>query len=242
MVMTGQLRAIVLAAGSGQRMRPLTESMPKPLLAVRGRPLIEWLLVALRRAGCEEVVVNTHWQGQRLVDHFGEHPAHGGLQGLRIHYSREDLDFGRALETAGGIARAMPLLGEAFWVLAGDIHAPAFDFPVDAVRRFLASDKLAHLWLVPNPPQHPQGDFGLSPAGLVLNKAATCFTYSTIGLFRARFFADLQAGNAEGQVVPLTPMLRKAMDNGQVSGELYFGAWSDIGTPERLAQANATTP
>jgi MurNAc alpha-1-phosphate uridylyltransferase len=240
--MTDQLKAIVLAAGSGQRMRPLTESMPKPLLAVQGKPLIQWLLESLHRAGCAEVVVNTHWQGQRLVDHFGEHPASAGLQGLRIHYSREDLDFGRALETAGGIARALPLLGEAFWVLAGDIHAPAFDFPAAAVRRFLAGSKLAHLWLVPNPPQHPQGDFGLSPEGLVLNRAETRFTYSTIGLYRARFFASLQAGNPEGQVVALTPMLRKAMDNGEVSGELLLGAWSDIGTPERLAQANAMTP
>lgn len=236
--MSGNATAMLLCAGRGQRMRPLSDSCPKPLLQVRGKPLAHWLLAGLRRGGCRELVMNTAWLGQQLSDHFGEHPSVPELTGLHIVYSQEGRDFGRALETAGGIARALPLLDEVFWLCAGDIFAPDFEFSAQARSRFAASDKLAHLWLVPNPPQHPRGDFGLEEGGCLQSRAEQQYTYSTIGLYRAGFFADMQHGNPEGVVVPLVPMLRAAMARQQISGELYHGVWADAGTPERLAQLN----
>ena len=235
--------AMLLAAGRGQRMRPLTDAMPKPLLALRGKPLMQWMLEALRRGGCTQVVVNTAWLGRQISDAFGQQPVQHGLEGLRIAYSHEGKDFGRALETAGGIARALPLLGDVFWLSAGDIYAPQFEFSSAAVTRFKASDKLAHIWQVPNPAQHPKGDFALDSSGLLHNEANAQApqrsTYSTIGLYRAAFFASLPAGNPEGLVLPLVPLMRQAIDNGQMSGELYLGEWADVGTPERLAQINS---
>ena len=234
--------AMLLAAGRGQRMRPLTDAMPKPLLALRGKPLMQWMLEALRRGGCTQVVVNTAWLGRQISDAFGQQPVQHGLEGLRIAYSHEGKDFGRALETAGGIARALPLLGDVFWLSAGDIYAPQFDFSGEAVARFKASDKLAHIWLVPNPAQHSKGDFALDSSGLLHNEANAQApqrsTYSTIGLYRAAFFASLPAGNPQGLVLPLVPLMRQAIDNGQMSGELFLGEWADVGTPERLAQIN----
>jgi MurNAc alpha-1-phosphate uridylyltransferase len=247
--MTPAVRAIVLAAGRGERMRPLTDHTPKPLLPVRGRPLLRWLVDALARAGCTELVINTAWLGTQIPAYFGACPASSDGQALRIHYSREELDFGGALETAGGIARALPQLGEVFWVVAGDIHAPDFDFAAQAVERFACSDMLAHLWLVPNPPHHPQGDFGLVPDArqpgrmLAVSQATERYTYSTIGLYRREFFlrpwCPIPPGNPQGLKAPLAPMLRMAMDNRLVSAELYSGAWTDVGTPERLARLNA---
>lgn len=162
---------------------------------------------------------------------------------LRVRLSREGHDFGRALETAGGIARALPLLDEVFWVLAGDVFTPGFVFSQGHVARFAASGQLAHLWLVPNPPHNPGGDFGLSPAGLALNRAPERFTYATIGLYRRALFeaphCTLPPGNPDGISAPLAPLLRAAMDNGLVSAELYTGAWTDVGTPARLAELNA---
>ena len=238
--------AMLLAAGRGQRMRPLTDASPKPLLPVRGKPLMQWLLEALRRGGCTQVVVNTAWLGDQISDAFGEQPVQSQLEGMRIAYSHEGLDFGRALETAGGIARALPLLGDLFWLCAGDIYAPQFDFSNQAVARFKASGMLAHIWLVPNPAQHPKGDFALGADGLLHNevnsRAPQRTTYSTIGLYRAAFFASLPKGNPEGLVVPLVPLMRQAIDNGQMSGELYLGEWADVGTPERLAQINNAAP
>ena len=238
--------AMLLAAGRGQRMRPLTDASPKPLLPVRGKPLMQWMLEALRRGGCTQVVVNTAWLGRQISDAFGEQPMQRQLQGLRIAYSHEGRDFGRALETAGGIARALPLLGDVFWLCAGDIYAPQFEFSSAAVARFKASGKLAHIWLVPNPAQHPKGDFALDPSGLLHNEASAQApqrsTYSTMGLYRAAFFASLPAGNPQGLVVPLVPLMRQAIDNGQMSGELYQGEWEDVGTPERLAQINNAAP
>lgn len=237
------VRAMILAAGRGERMRPLTDTTPKPLLEVRGKPLMQWPMEALAEGGFTELVVNTDWLGAQVAARFGARPVLDGRGALSISYSDEGRDFGGALETAGGIVRALPLLGEVFWVAAGDVFAPGFRFTQAAVDRFLASGKLAHLWLVPNPAHNPQGDFGLSADGLALNHAAEKYTFSTIGLYRAALFAppycDIPAGNPDGIKAPLAPILRAAMDNQQVSAELYTGDWTDVGTPQRLQQLNA---
>ena len=237
--------ALILAAGRGERMRPLTDSTPKPLLKVRGKPLMDWHVDALARGGFTKLVINTAWLGQQIEDHFDAQPAQDLQSTLSISYSHEGADFGAALETAGGIARALPQLGELFWVLAGDVFVPGFAFTQAAVERFEASGKLAHLWLVPNPPHHLKGDFGLNPEGLALNlpagSAAPRFTFSTIGLYRKALFDSLPFGNPQGLKAPLAPLLRTAMDNQQVSAELYEQAWTDVGTPGRLAELNATS-
>ncbi len=230
--------ALILAAGRGERMRPLTDTCPKPLLPVRGKPLIEWQMAALARGGFHRLVINTAWLGTQISERFGHQPRLDGHEALLISYSHEGLDFGGALETAGGIARALPLLGDIFWVLAGDVYAPQFEFSQSAVERFAAGDKLAHLWLVPNPPHHPGGDFGLSASGLALNQAEVRYTYSTIGLYRRELFSSLPFGNPKGLIAPLAPLLRAAMDNDQITAELYTGDWTDVGTPQRLAQLN----
>lgn len=246
--MTSQ--AMILAAGRGQRMRPLTDARPKPLLGVRGKPLMQWPMEALAHGGFRRLVVNTAWLGDQISDFFGAVPAstsHSSLhilQGVAVAYSHEGQDFGFALETAGGIVRALPLLGEVFWVLAGDVFAPEFAYTQASVDRFAASGKLAHLWLVPNPPHNPKGDFGLSPDGLALNQADEKYTFSTIALYRRALFeapwCPILPGNPQGTVAPLAPLLRAAMDAGLVSAELYTGAWTDVGTPERLAELNAS--
>ena len=242
--------AMLLAAGRGERMRPLTDTCPKPLIEVRGRPLLAWHLAALARAGVPRAVVNTAWLGHRVCEQFGSvfvlQPLPEKSEQLSISYSNEGEDFGHALETAGGIARALPRLGPIFWLAAGDVFAPDFTFDAQAARRFAASDALAHLWLVPNPAHHPVGDFGLSADGRVLDlppgDARPRHTYSTIALLRAALFAppwcEIPAGNPQGVAAPLAPLLRRAMAAGRVSGELYTGGWVDVGTPERLAQLN----
>jgi MurNAc alpha-1-phosphate uridylyltransferase len=228
---------MILAAGRGERMRPLTDVTPKPLLEVQGKPLMQWPMEALAAGGFTELVVNTDWLGEQISSRFGPR-----LASCRIAYSHEGRDFGAALETAGGIVRALPLLGDIFWVLAGDVFAPEFEFTQQAVDRFAASGRLAHLWLVPNPPHNPRGDFGISPAGLALSEAPAKYTFSTIGLYRAALFAPpycaIAAGNAGGTKAPLAPILRAAMKDGQVGAELYAGAWADVGTPERLTALN----
>jgi len=233
---------MILAAGRGERMRPLTDSLPKPLLEVRGKPLMQWPMEALAAGGFTELVVNTAWLGEKISSRFGPKPLLNGHPALSISYSDEGRDFGEALETAGGIVRALPQLGEIFWVAAGDVFAPDFAFTQAAVDRFAASGKLAHLWLVPNPAHNPKGDFGLSAEGLALNSAAEKYTFSTIGLYRAALFAapycGIPAGNPAGAKAPLAPILRAAMDNERVSAELYAGPWTDVGTPERLLQLN----
>ena len=246
---------MLLAAGRGERMRPLTDTTPKPLLQVHGQPLMGWLLRALAQGGVSRAVINTAWLGEQIETAFGA--AFSSLS-LPIGYSHEGRDFGGALETAGGIARALPLLcppdapgknTDIFWLLAGDVFVPDFVFSAAAVARFAASDKLAHLWLVPNPAHNPRGDFGLSPnagVALALNLPAgdpqPRYTYSTIGLYRKALFeapwCDIPPGNPQGVKAPLAPLLRKAMDNGRVSAELYTADWTDVGTPERLAQLN----
>jgi MurNAc alpha-1-phosphate uridylyltransferase len=228
-------QAMVLAAGRGERMRPLTDTCPKPLLKVQGRPLIEYHLDAFARSGFRDVVVNTAWLGEQIEDHYG----HETQSGARIVYSHEGKDFGGALETAGGIARALPQLDEAFWLVAGDVYMPQFLFTRAAYDRFCAGGKLAHLFLVPNPSHNAKGDFGLSPEGLALNEAPQRYTYSTVALLRRALFDGIPAGNPRGEKIKLAPLLRAAMDRGQVSAELYPGPWVDVGTPERLAQLNA---
>jgi MurNAc alpha-1-phosphate uridylyltransferase len=229
---------MVLAAGRGERMRPLTDSIPKPLLAVRGKPLMQYHLEAFAREGLHEVVVNTAWLEQKIEQHFDTNP----VPGVRLHYSREGRDFGGALETAGGIARALPLLDQVFWLVAGDVYLPEFRFPQEALQRFAAGGKLAHLFLVPNPGHNPKGDFGLTADGLALNAADQRFTYSTTGLFRKELFASLPAGNPQGLKVALAPLLRAAIERQQVSAELYAGGWTDVGTPQRLHSLNADSP
>lgn len=240
---------MVLAAGRGERMRPLTDTTPKPLLPVRGKPLLQWHVDALARDGWTDIVINTAWLGEQISSHFGPQPLSDMRQTLSISYSHEGLDFGGALETAGGIVRALPLLGDVFWVLAGDVFVPDFEFSATAVQDFVASDKLAHLWLVPNPAHNPKGDFGLAPdpahpgRQLALNQAEVKYTYSTIGLYRRELFeapwCDVPAGNPQGVKTALAPLLRRAMETGRVSAELYTGRWTDVGTPQRLAELNA---
>lgn len=241
-------RAMLLAAGRGERMRPLTDSLPKPLLEVRGKPLMQWPMEALAAGGFDSLVVNTAWLGERVVERFGTQ-ADLGTAGVpkpvRIAYSHEGRDFGRALETAGGIVRALPLLDDIFWVVAGDVFVPEFGFTEAAVRRFASSGKLAHVWLVPNPLHNPHGDFGLSEDGLAHAETPAGqarWTFSTIALYRAAFFApphcDIEKGNPRGIAAPLAPLLRAAMKKAQVSAERYPGSWTDVGTPERLNALN----
>ena len=239
-------QAMVLAAGRGERMRPLTDTTPKPLLEVRGQPLMQWPMQALARGGFVRQLVNTAWLGEQIPAHFGESVHWSGLPEVQVAYSHEGRDFGHALETAGGIVRALPQLDEVFWVVAGDVFAPDFMFTQEAVRRFATSGKQAHLWLVPNPAHNLKGDFGLAADGAVLNlpagDAERRYTFSTMALYRKSFFtradAPVPAGNPQGVAVALAPMLRAAMDRGEVSGEVYLGDWTDVGTPERLAQLN----
>lgn len=236
--------AMVLAAGRGNRMRPLTDHTPKPLLAVQGKPLMLWPMDALQAAGFHRVLVNTAWLGEQIVDRLAAWSA--TQPQAELAFSHEGQAFGYALETAGGIARALPGLGDVFWVLAGDVYAPDFAFTQSSVDRFAASGLLAHLWLVPNPQHNLRGDFGLSPEGLALNQPnGELFTYSSIGLFsRALFEApwcDILPGNPQGTAAALAPLLRAAMDAGQVSAELYSGRWTDVGTPERLEELNLST-
>ena len=229
--------AMILAAGRGERMRPLTDATPKPLLEVQGKPLIQWPMEALASAGFTDLVVNTAWLGEQIPARFGA--RHGAAT---LAYSHEGRDFGGALETAGGIARALPMLGEMFWVVAGDVFAPDFEFTQAAVEHFRSSGRLAQLWLVPNPPHNPKGDFAIAPDGVASNDADGRLTFSTIALYRAELFAppfcDIPAGNAQGAKAPLAPLLRRAIAAGRVGAETYAGRWTDVGTPERLAELN----
>jgi len=243
---------MLLAAGRGERMRPLTDSIPKPLLTVRGKPLLWYPLQALALSGVRSVVINTGWLGDQIAPVFGasfkppsaNDSAHAAS--VQLIYSHEGRGAGEALETAGGIVRALPLLDEVFWVAAGDVFAPDFSFSDEAYESFKARPCLAHIWLVPNPEHNAGGDFGLSPAGLALNLPRqpdqALFTFSTIALYKRAFFeaswCRIPAGNPEGVKAPLAAMLRAAMDQGLVSASLYEGLWVDVGTPERLAQLN----
>jgi MurNAc alpha-1-phosphate uridylyltransferase len=241
----GDAAAMILAAGRGERMRPLTDTCPKPLLQVHGKPLMLYHMEALGRAGLRDIVINTGWLGEQIEQRFGTQPSWTGAAPataadcLRIRYSHEGKDFGGPLETAGGIARALPLLADCFWLAGGDVHVPAFTFSREALQRFADGGKLAHLVLVPNPAHNPKGDFGLREDGVVQSQAEVRFTYSTIGIYRKALFDSLPYGNPLGQKATLAPLLRATMERGLVTGELYTGPWADIGTPERLAAINA---
>ncbi|SFF38878.1 Nucleotidyl transferase [Fontimonas thermophila] len=219
--------ALILAAGRGERMRPLTDHTPKPLVEVRGRPLIEHHLDGLHRAGIERVVVNLGWLGERLRAHLGD----GARYGLRIDYSVEGWP---ALETGGGIYRALPLLGTApFIVINGDVYC---DYPLrQLVERAqnLPPNDLAHLLLVPNPAHHPNGDFALDGAR-VRDAGMPRHTFSGISVLRPDLFEGCRDG-----AFPLAPLLRKAIRADRVGGELYTGLWSDVGTIERRDALNA---
>ncbi len=227
-------KAMILAAGRGERMRPLTDNCPKPLLEVHGKPLMQYHLEALARAGHDAVVVNTAWMGHLIEERFA------ALAAPRVVYSHEGRDFGGALETAGGIARALPQLDEVFWLVGGDVHVPDFAFAPEALERFAAGDKLAHIVMVPNPPHNTKGDFALRPDGLAMREGGPRYTYSTIGLYRKAFFEALPAGNPQGVKAPMLPLLLAAIDNWQLTAEIHTGPWTDVGTPERLAQLNAS--
>lgn len=231
-------RAIVLAAGRGARMRPLTDHTPKPLLEIHGEPMLAWHLRALAAAGVREVVINTAWLEEQIVERIGD----GQRYGVAVHYSREGRDHGGALETAGGIATALPWLAErpsdVFWVVSGDIHAPDFRFDAQALAHFADPKRLAHLWLAPNPPFHPGGDFGIDAEGLGLADGpgpdGRRWTYANIALLRAELLADLPPGRH----APLGPRLFDAARARRLSAEMYAGRWHNIGTPEQLAEVN----
>ncbi|BCB25617.1 mannose-1-phosphate guanylyltransferase [Sulfurimicrobium lacus] len=213
---------MVLAAGRGERMRPLTDSVPKPLLQVGGKPLIVWHIENLAHAGIRELVINHAHLGAQIEACLGD----GSRFGVSIHYSPE----AEALETAGGIANALPLLGdEPFVVVNGDIFCD-FDFTRlnDAAKKHST-----FLVLVDNPPQHPKGDFFLD-RDIVRSQGPAMLTFSGIGVYRAEFFAAIDRGTK----APLAPLLRAAMDRGTVGGMHHTGYWADVGTPQRLAELN----
>lgn len=238
---------MLLAAGRGERMRPLTDVTPKPLLKVQGVPLLQWHMQALIAAGVPRAIINTGWLGAQIPAYFGDEfplqPNEGKRQQLSLSYSAEPA---QAFETAGGISRALPQLGEMFWLAAGDVYAPDFTFAAEAAQAFAQSDELAHLWLVPNPVHNPRGDFGWSDDGLALDlpadDARPRYTYSTIALLKAELFVqpwfEIPPGNPEGLRAPLAPLLRRTMQDGRVGASLYTGRWVDVGTPERLAELN----
>ncbi|MCK1790935.1 N-acetylmuramate alpha-1-phosphate uridylyltransferase MurU [Pseudomonas violetae] len=217
------MKAMILAAGKGERMRPLTLTTPKPLVRVGGVPLIEYHLKALAVAGFTEIVINHAWLGQQIENYLGD----GSQYGVRIHYSPE----GEPLETGGGIHRALPLLGDdAFLVVNGDIWT---DYDFRALHQSISG--LAHLVLADNPAHHPAGDFSLTNGQVYDGQAnAATLTYSGIAVLHPQLFKNCSAG-----AFKLAPLLRAAMEQGQVTGERLDGHWVDVGTHERLAQAQA---
>lgn len=225
---------MILAAGFGERMRPLTEHTPKPLLMAGGKPLIVWQIERLRTAGFADLVINHAHLGVQIEERLGD----GRVHGVRIAYSGE----GTPLETAGGIAKALPLLGEApFLVTNGDVYTE-FDYGrLLPVLRDMTGDarRLAHLVLVDNPPHHPRGDFLLEAGRVAVPDAAdprpATLTFSGIACYRPELFAAIRPGDRAA----LAPLLKAAMAEGRVSGEHFVGRWEDVGTPRRLAELDA---
>ncbi len=235
------MKAMILAAGRGERMRPLTDHTPKPLLKVGGKPLIVWHLERLAKAGFKDIVINHAHLGAQIEAALGN----GAAWGVSIQYSPEKV----ALETAGGIANALPLLGnEPFLVVNGDTF---IDIDFSAVKQHLHGDALqpnihgasrgiknprAHLVLVNNPPQHPNGDFAIDFTnqnhGMLKNEGAQMLTFSGVGVYHP----DLFAGILSGEPAKLAPLLRKAIDNNAATAQYYQGVWHDIGTPQRLKE------
>ncbi|MGQ0699577.1 MAG: N-acetylmuramate alpha-1-phosphate uridylyltransferase MurU [Panacagrimonas sp.] len=218
------MKAMILAAGRGERMRPLTDSLPKPLLNLAGRPLIEHTILALRSVGVRDLVVNLGYRGAQIAEHLGQ----GERLGVRIEYSDEG---DPPLETGGGVFRALDLLGEVpFLLVNADVYAD-FDFaPLVARAASFDEHDLGHLVLVPNPSHRPDGDFGLHDFR-VLNDGDPRHTFSGISILRAALFGQCEDGR-----FPLAPLLRLAAACDQLSGELFQGRWSDVGTPQRLAE------
>lgn len=217
------MKAMILAAGRGERMRPLTDTLPKPLIPVRGRPLIEWHLHRLAQAGVSEIVVNVSHLGEKIVKALGD----GRRWGLAIEWSREQ----EPLETAGGIATARSLLGESpFLLVNADVYC---DVPFARLAALDLGGLLGHIVMVPNPAFRPDGDFSLA-AGKVGNLDAPRYTYAGIGVLRPA----MVDGVAPGSKAPLAPLLRQAAAAGRLGGEVHTGQWSDVGTPERLAELN----
>ena len=217
------MKAMILAAGRGERMRPLTDHTPKPLLQVGGKPLIVWHLERLSDAGFRDIIINHAHLGSQIEGALGN----GQRWGLSIRYSAEMI----ALETAGGIANALPLLGEhPFLVVNSDVFT---DVDFSKLKSALHKDKLAHLILVDNPPQHPDGDFSLDNDQLALDGVRR-LTFSGIAVYHPALFADVEQGHA----AKLAPLLRQAISQGLASAEHYQGKWYDIGTPERLHHLN----
>lgn len=209
---------MILAAGRGERMRPLTAALPKPMLAAAGKPLLQYHVEALARAGVTELVINRARLGEKITAYFGD----GADFGVSIRYSDEGDE---PLETGGGIRQALPLLGAApFLAVNGDVWT---DFPLAALKQ--AAPTAAHLVLAPNPPHHPRGDFALED-GRVLVAGRPAFTFSGIGVYHPSLFADVPERS-----FPLARALRPALERRQVTGELYEGCWFDIGAPARLA-------
>jgi MurNAc alpha-1-phosphate uridylyltransferase len=233
--MPDNLRALILAAGRGERMRPLTDHTPKPLLLVRGRPLIEWHLHALAESGVRNVVINTAWLEEQFPAALGD----GARFGLHITYSMEGRDHGGALETAGGIAKARPLLApssdQCFWVVSGDVYLPGFTFDAATAQRFAAGPLWAQLWLVPNAPHHPAGDFGIDAHGLAVADAPQRRTWASVGLFRASMFDGVPVGSKR----PLRPLLDAGIAHKRIGALPWDGEWTDVGTAERLQALNA---
>jgi N-acetyl-alpha-D-muramate 1-phosphate uridylyltransferase len=218
----------VLAAGRGERLRPITDTTPKPLVRVGGKPLIVYHLEALARSGVRDVVVNLSWLGERIRQTLGDGAAHG----VRISYSDEGPE---PLETGGGIFNALPLLGPAaFLVVNGDTWT---DIDLGSLVTGAAADDragvLARLVLVPNPVQHPRGDFGLD-GDHVIESASDRFTYSGVGVYRPELFANCTPGK-----FPLLPLLQRAIAARRLRGQLHRGEWCDVGTPQRLADLDA---
>ena len=215
------MKAMILAAGRGARMRPLSDVIPKPLLAVHGTPLLDRLISQLARAGFTDIVINVAHLGEKIRAHLGT----GAQLSVTVSYSDEGP---AGLETGGGIRRALPLLGcDPFLVVNGDIYT---DYDFAHLPASLAG--LAHLVLVDNPEHHPEGDFGLCDGRVGDN--APRLTFAGIGVYRAALFADATADR-----FPLAPLLHRMSARGLISGEHYHGLWTDVGTPERLAALNA---
>jgi MurNAc alpha-1-phosphate uridylyltransferase len=229
------LPCLLLAAGRGERMRPLTDNLPKPLLTIQNKSLLGWHLEALAKSGIQSIVINHAWLGEKIEASLGD----GHQFGLNIQYSPE----GTALETAGGIRKALPLLcpEDYFLVINGDVFSP--NLPITSLLevvpklRSATHQVLAHLMMVPNPIQHPDGDFYLK-GSLVsnhLSAGAEKLTFSGIGIYHKDLFKELEIGTS----AKLAPLLIRAMEQNKVTGEKYAGPWHDVGTPQRLQELNA---
>ena len=214
------MKAMILAAGEGTRMRPLTQHTPKPLLKVGGKALIVWQIEKLKQAGYEDIIINIAWLAEQIPAALGD----GSQWGVSLHYSNEQHE--GALETAGGIIKALPLLGEQpFLVVNGDVWCD-YDYALLSLKR----EDLAHLVMVSNPAHHPKGDFSLKQQRLC-KTGTPKYTFSGIGLYHPKLFNHLSYGRRA-----LAPLLHQAIENNQLRGEFYQGDWRDIGTPERLQQ------